>query len=67
MRLSPIRCSCSEVVLKSSSYESKIRSKILVIKGDSVFAICKGCSKEVRLPLQVDKDVVNPPLFIKDH
>lgn len=67
MHLPTLRCSCSEIVLKSVDGESKIRSKILVIKGDSVYAICKGCNKEVKVPLQIDKDVVNPPLFIKDY
>lgn len=68
MRLSQIKCSCSEIVLKSvGDNESKIRSKILVIKGDEVFAVCKGCNKEVQVPLQLDRDVANPPLFIKDY
>lgn len=65
MRLGTIRCQCSEIVLKSADGGSKIRSKILVIKGDSIFAICKGCSKEVRVPLRIDAEEINPPLFIK--
>ena len=66
MRIPQITCSCSEIVLKSVDGESKIRSKILVVKNDSVFAVCKGCNKEVKLPLVVDQSEVNPPLFIKD-
>ena len=62
-----IRCSCSELILKSVEDESKIRSKVLIINDLGVFAVCKGCNKEVKLPLQVDKDSINPPLFIKKY
>lgn len=68
MRLPQIRCSCSEIILKSTEEgESKIRSKVLVIKGESVFAVCKGCNAEVELPLKVDNEAANPPLFIKGY
>lgn len=67
MRLPQIKCSCSEIVLKSLDEESKIRSKIVVIKGDSVYAICKGCNAEVQLPLKVSEEKANPPLFIKNY
>lgn len=67
MRLPQIRCSCTELVLKSVDGESKIRSKILVIKDNEVYAVCKGCNKEVRVPLRLDEEAANPPLFIKDY
>lgn len=67
MRIPQLKCKCNEIVLKSLDGEdSKIRSKVLVIKGDEVFAICKGCSSEVRVPLKLDEEFINPPLFIKN-
>ena len=66
MRLPQLRCQCNELILKSLDGENpKLRSKVLVIKGDSVFAVCKGCSAEVRVPLKLDEELINPPLFIK--
>ena len=67
MRIPQLKCKCNEIVLKSLDGEdSKIRSKVLVIKGTEVFAICKGCSSEVRVPLKLDEEFINPPLFIKN-
>lgn len=67
MRLAQIRCSCSEIVLKSMGLESKIRAKVLIIKDNQVFAVCKSCNHEVLVPLQVDTTAANPPLFIKNY
>lgn len=62
-----LRCPCNELILKSLEGEDmKIRSKVLIIKGDAVFAVCKGCSSEVRVPLKLDEELVNPPLFVKN-
>lgn len=67
MRIPQLKCKCNEIVLKSLEGEdSKIRSKVMVIKGGEVFAICKGCSSEVRVPLKLDEELINPPLFIKN-
>ena len=65
MRLPQITCKCSEIVMKSIGSESKIRSKILVLREGSVFAVCKGCSQEILVPLKVVAEEVNPPLLIK--
>ena len=67
MIIPQITCGCSEIVLKSVGTETKIRSKILVIRDNCVYAICKGCNNEVRVPLCIDSDKVNPPLFIKKY
>jgi len=60
---------CGEVVVKDNGSEAKIRSKVLVVKGDNAFAICKSCGTEVSVPLQLDHDVMkslrsNPRLFL---
>ncbi len=47
-----LSCACSEVVIKSREADEVIRAKVLIIKGNSVFAICKNCNSEVELPLQ---------------
>lgn len=38
--------------MKSRSGEEVIRAKVLILKGDAVFAVCKGCGEEVPVPLQ---------------
>ena len=65
MRIPEIKCACSELILKSMNGTSKVRAKILVIKDDSVYAICKSCSSEVKVPLKVTESTVYPPLFVK--
>lgn len=67
MRLPQVRCSCSEIIVKSTGDTSKIRSKILIVRGEKVFSICKGCNSEVEVPLEVSKDALCPPLFIKNY
>ncbi len=46
--------SCGEVVIKTSGADTKIRSKVLVVKSTGVFAACKGCGKDIQMPLKVD-------------
>ena len=45
-------CACSEVVMKSRGAEEVVRAKVVIIKGNQVFAVCKRCSTEVPLPLE---------------
>lgn len=52
-----IHCSCGEVIVKSGS-DTKIRSKILVCKDDGAYAVCKSCDAEVKVPLQLDTDLL---------
>ena len=47
-----LRCKCSEVIVKSQGDTEKVRAKILIIKGNRVFAVCKKCNAEVPLPLE---------------
>lgn len=49
---------CGEIVIKSVGNETKIRSKVLVVRDDQVIAVCKGCSSEIPVPLQVDEEMV---------
>lgn len=65
MRIPEVKCVCSELIIKSVNDESKIRAKIIVIKNDTVYAICKSCSQEVEIPLKVTESTVYPPLFVK--
>lgn len=51
-------CTCGEVIVKSMSSETKVRSKVLVIRDGSAFAVCKGCDAEVRVPLNLDLDLL---------
>ena len=65
-----IVCSCSEIIVKSQNGSVKLRSKILIFKGnDQAFAICKRCGDEVRVPVSLNKSVseseINPPLILR--
>lgn len=64
MRLPLIKCECDEIIVKAQDDVSKVRSKVLIIKGNSVLAVCKSCNNEVIIPLQVIPDRANPPVFI---
>jgi transcription elongation factor Elf1 len=66
MFLPKITCICGDIVVKSTiDGTSKIRSKILLLKNNTAYAVCKGCGTEVKVPIKVSSDAVSPPLFIK--
>lgn len=56
-------CKCSEVIMKSSSDGmEKIRAKIIILKENQVFAVCKGCNSEVEIPLtRINKCIESIP------
>jgi hypothetical protein len=63
-------CHCGEVLIKSTSAATKVRSKILIFRDGEAFAICKGCGIELPAPIKLDKaDLLvksrNPRLFVK--
>lgn len=60
-----IVCSCSEIILKSASDVSKIRSRIMLVRGGNVYAVCKSCSAEVKVPLVLAPQDPGPALIIK--
>jgi ribosomal protein S27E len=60
-----IVCSCSEVIVKSHNGSVKLRSKILIFKGNDAYAVCKKCGTEVAVPVSFDKSVGSlPPLLL---
>lgn len=68
-----LTCACSEVVMKSHGETEKVRAKVVLIKGNQVFAVCKRCNAEVLLPLrkavaQSKQPVIDcgPPLILGD-
>lgn len=38
--------------------EIKVRSKVTIFRGNSCFAVCKGCNTEVPIPLSLDHEVL---------
>lgn len=58
-------CRCSSVIVKSIDNSYKIRSKVIIVKGNQAFAICKDCNSEVSIPIIMDLRTLNPPLLIK--
>lgn len=65
-----IVCACSEIIVKSQNGSVKLRSKILIFKGnDQAYAICKRCGDEVAVPVSLNKSApeteTNPPLILR--
>lgn len=60
-------CKCGEHLVKSLHEEGsyKLRGKLLILKGNKLYSVCKSCNTEVELPLDVTMKVNNPKLFIK--
>lgn len=63
-------CRCGEVLIKSTSAATKVRSKILIFRDNQAFAVCKGCGAELPAPIRLDKiDLLaksrNPRLFVR--
>jgi RNase P subunit RPR2 len=65
---------CHEVVVKSMNNEVKVRAKVILIRGNSTFAVCKGCDTELEVPLKFDlelaksmtvEDARGPRLYLK--
>lgn len=67
-----LTCKCDEVIVKALNGTTKIRSKILIVKGNQTFAVCKKCGAEVRVPLLLDYVTLqkavqsNPKLLLWD-
>lgn len=58
-----IVCICDEIIMKSDNHVGKIRSKVLILRGNDVYAVCKSCGIEVQVPLTV-KPMSGPPLIL---
>lgn len=65
-----MHCKCTELVVKSrGSEERTIRNRLMVVKGQKVFAVCPGCKDEVHIP-QLRWDAapssdIGPPLYLE--
>lgn len=58
-----LTCYCSEIIVKNlDNGDRKIRAKVLIVRGNSVYAICKACNHEVKVPLTYQN--INPILYI---
>lgn len=62
-------CQCGEILIKSVDGTTKIRSKIMVFRGDRAFAVCKGCGAEQSIPVRLlQEDIIDnrriPKLFL---
>ena len=60
--------SCGEVIMKSrGSDEQVVRSKVVILKGNRAYAVCKGCNEEIPLPLKSDAPAASslgPELYL---
>lgn len=53
-----ISCKCGEVIVKSLEADTKIRAKVVLIREDDAYAVCKSCNAEVKIPLRLDTDML---------
>jgi len=60
------------MVVKSVDGEVKVRAKVILVRDDVTFAVCKGCGEELEIPLKFDeklaKSLVNsrgPRLYLR--
>lgn len=45
---------CSEEIIKSVGETVKMRAKVTVFRDGGCFAVCRGCSTEVAVPMTLD-------------
>lgn len=51
-----LNCSkCDSQILKSNGDSVKLRAKVIVVKDDATFAVCKGCNSEIQVPFVLDE------------
>jgi ribosomal protein S27E len=60
---------CQQVLVKSIDGVTKVVNKILLFKGDQGYAVCKGCNREVLVPIKLDRGELllkskNPKLIL---
>ena len=62
---------CHNVILKSSKTGGfKVCAKVILVQNDKAFAVCKGCSAEIPVPLVYDESIAKslgkePKLYLK--
>jgi hypothetical protein len=63
-----LRCACSEIIMKARSEDEQVvRAKVVIIKGNFAYAVCKGCKQEVELPLKGaagKRSTLGPKLYL---
>ena len=60
---------CGDVIVKDSGDETKSRGKLLVLKSNKAYSVCRGCGAEVEVPIQRDEELfkslrTSPRLYI---
>ena len=63
---------CDEIIMKSEGEIKKIRSKIMILRDNNVYAVCKSCGTEVQVPLTTapisqPNRSVGPPLILRNR
>ncbi len=62
---------CHEVVVKGMGTEIKIRAKVILVRDEKTYAVCKGCGTELEVPFRFDVDLAKslaqsePRLYLK--
>jgi hypothetical protein len=65
-----LSCPCSEVIIKATGAGGgKVRGKVVILRTDGVYAVCKSCDSEVKLPLTWTRSLqpavdTGPPLYL---
>jgi uncharacterized C2H2 Zn-finger protein len=46
---------CDSIIIKCNVDYIKILNKTIIFRNNSCFSVCKGCNKEISIPLTIDK------------
>jgi hypothetical protein len=46
---------CNSTIIKCNVDYIKILNKTVIFRNNSCFAVCKGCNKEISIPLTINK------------
>jgi len=67
-----LSCQCSAVIMKShEGGTEKVRAKVILVKPNGIYAVCKSCDTAVKLPFvrtdvpPEDRPMTGPPLILR--
>jgi len=68
-----VTCTCGQVIVKSVDGKTKVSSKVLILTETGAVAVCKSCSNEIPVPVNLDVDLMKSmsstkyvPLYLRD-
>ena len=67
-----LTCGCGEVLIKVGDGVTKVRNKMIVFKNNKCYAVCRGCGKEIDIPMTLNNAAITeenrrPKLFLHNR